>query len=199
MSQQYFESSPQADSRPGTVDMVLADLHLRLVTDSGVFSADRVDPGTRVLLESVPAPPAAGDLLDMGCGYGPIALAMAVRAPDATVWAVDVNERAVDLCARNAQAAGLSNVHARRPERVPEETRFAAIWSNPPIRIGKPALHELLTGWLSRLAPDGYAYLVVHRHLGSDSLHRWLERQGRPARRRASRSGYRVLEIEARP
>lgn len=199
MSQQYFESSPRAPSRPGGVDVVLTDLHLRLATDSGVFSADRLDPGTRVLLESAPTPPAAGDLLDVGCGYGPIALAMAARAPQATVWAMDVNERAVDLCARNARAAGLANVHACRPEEVPEETRFAAIWSNPPIRIGKPALHELLTGWLDRLAPDGRAYLVVHKHLGSDSLHRWLERQGWPARRRASHSGYRVLEIGARP
>lgn len=199
MSQQYFESSPRAHSRPGSIDVVLADLHLRLATDSGVFSADRLDPGTRVLLESVPAPPATGELLDVGCGYGPIALTMATRAPGATVWAVDVNERAIGLCTRNADAAGLTNVHACLPGQVPATTRFAAIWSNPPVRVGKPALHELLTGWLSRLAADGTAYLVVHKHLGSDSLQGWLERQGWPARRRASRSGYRVLEIGTRP
>lgn len=198
MSQQYFEFSPESASRPGTVHLVLPDLHLRLATDTGVFSADRVDPGTRVLLEMVPSPPTAGELLDLGCGYGAIALTMARRAPRATVWAVDVNERALTLCARNAENAALPNVRTCRADDVPDDTRFAALWSNPPIRIGKPALQDLLTAWLGRLTPDGAAYLVVHKHLGADSLHRWMDSQGWPTSRRASRSGYRVLEIGAR-
>lgn len=197
MSQQYFESSPAAASAPSTVDLVLPDLHFRLATDSGVFSGDRVDPGTRVLLESVPSPPPSGDLLDLGCGYGPVALTMATRAPHARVWAVDVNERALALCARNAEAAGLRNVYVRPADRMPEEVRFAAIWSNPPIRVGKAELHGVLTAWLGRLAPGAVAHLVVHRNLGSDSLQRWLQTQGWPTTRRASRSGYRVLEIGA--
>ncbi|MEU7000911.1 methyltransferase [Nonomuraea sp. NPDC046570] len=192
----YFEEQPRAASRPATVDLVLPDLHLRLETDRGVFSPERVDLGTRVLLESVPPPPAEGDLLDLGCGYGPIALTMASRAPGATVWAVDVNRRSIELTGRNAKAAGLDRVRSMHVDEVPPEVRFSAIWSNPAIRIGKPALHEMLTRWLSRLTPDGVAYLVVQKHLGSDSLQRWLAEQGWQATREASRAAYRILKVE---
>ncbi|MFF3671470.1 class I SAM-dependent methyltransferase [Microtetraspora malaysiensis] len=194
----YFEERPQTASRPGTVTLLLPDLHLRLETDRGVFSPDRIDAGTRVLLESVPPPPAEGDLLDLGCGYGPIALTMASRAPGATVWAVDVNRRSVELCARNAEAAGLDKVRSVHIDEVPGDVRFRAIWSNPAIRIGKQALHEMLTRWLDRLTPDGVAYLVVQKHLGSDSLQNWLNEQGWPTTRAASRSAYRILKVEAR-
>lgn len=194
----YFEERPQAVSRPGTVNLVLPDLHLRLETDSGVFSPERVDLGTKVLLESVPAPPSEGDLLDLGCGYGPIALTMASRAPGATVWAVDVNRRAVELTARNAASAALDKVRSVHADEVPPDLRFRAIWSNPAIRIGKPALHEMLTRWLDRLTPDGVAYLVVQKHLGSDSLQRWLTAEGWPTTRHAARAAYRVLKVTPR-
>ncbi|GII51845.1 MFS transporter [Planotetraspora thailandica] len=194
----YFEDSPQAASRPGVVALVLPDLHLRLETDRGVFSPDHVDAGTRVLLETVPAPPAEGDLLDLGCGYGPIALTMATRAPRATVWAVDVNRRSIELCERNAKSAGLDKVRPVHVDDVPGDVRFSAIWSNPAIRIGKTALHEMLSRWLTRLAPGGSAYLVVQKHLGSDSLQRWLNDQGLPATRLASRAAYRILKVDAR-
>ncbi|MEV0151038.1 MULTISPECIES: methyltransferase [unclassified Nonomuraea] len=193
----YFSEQPGAASRPGTVDLVLPDLHLRLETDRGVFSPERIDLGTRVLLETVPAPPARGDLLDLGCGYGPIALTMASRAPEATVWAVDVNRRSVELTERNARAAGLGTVRSVHADEMPDEVTFQAIWSNPAIRIGKPALHAMLTRWLSRLAPGGVAYLVVQKHLGSDSLQRWLGEQGWQASREASRAAYRILKVEA--
>jgi 16S rRNA (guanine1207-N2)-methyltransferase len=198
VGEHYFADRPQAASRPGTVDLVLPDLHLRLGTDRGMFSPDRVDSGTRVLLETVPAPPDGGDLLDLGCGYGPIALTMAARSPQAIVWGVDVNERALECGRSNAQAAGLDNVRFRTAEEIDAGTRFAAIWSNPPIRIGKPALHRLLSDWLTRLSPTGRAHLVVQKNLGSDSLHRWLDQQGWPAERIASRAGYRVLSVGAR-
>ena len=191
----YFSEQPGTASRPGSVDLVLPDLHLRLETDRGVFSPERVDLGTRVLLESVPPPPQEGDLLDLGCGYGPIALTMASRAPGATVWAVDVNRRSVELTARNAQGARLDKVRSLHIDEVPEDVKFRAIWSNPAIRIGKPALHEMLTRWLSRLTPDGVAYLVVQKHLGSDSLQRWLGEQGWQATRAASRAAYRILKV----
>lgn len=195
---QYFESRPQAGTRPGRVNLVLPDMHLELTADRGVFSADRIDPGTRVLLETVPSPAARGHLLDLGCGYGPVGLAMAVRAPGATVWAVDVNERALALTRQNAATAGLGNVRTCHPGEVDPTVRFTTIWSNPPVRVGKPALQALLAEWLSRLADDGAAYLVVHKHLGSDSLHRWLLDQGWPTQRRTSRAGYRVLEVRGR-
>ncbi|GII82085.1 16S RNA G1207 methylase RsmC [Sphaerisporangium siamense] len=195
----YFDERPESAGRPGTVDVVLPDLHLRLATDSGVFSPGRLDPGTRVLLETVPPPPQAGDLLDLGCGYGPIALTMASRAPEATVWAVDVNRRSLELCARNAKTTGLDKVRPVHVDEMPPDVRFSAIWSNPAIRIGKPALHAMLTRWLDRLTPDGAAYLVVQKHLGSDSLQRWLSEEGWPTTRAASRSAYRVLHVTARP
>jgi 16S rRNA (guanine1207-N2)-methyltransferase len=198
VGEHYFAKQPQARSRPGTVDLVLPDLHLRLATDRGMFSPDRVDLGTRVLLETVPPPPATGELLDLGCGYGPIALTMAARSPQAIVWGVDVNERALECGRESAQAAGLDNVRFALDDAVPAATRFAAIWSNPPIRIGKQALHDLLTTWLDRLAPGGRAHLVVQKNLGSDSLQRWLEAQGRPTERLTSRAGYRVLAVDAK-
>lgn len=174
---------------------MLPGLHLALDTDAGVFSPSRLDPGTRLLLETVPAPPSAGALLDLGCGYGPLALVAAARAPGARVWAVDVNRRALDLAARNATRAGLGNVTAVPPGDPALPGQFAAIWSNPPIRIGKSALHELLSHWLGRLAGGAAAHLVVQRHLGADSLQRWLTESGWAADRVAARSGYRVLRV----
>jgi 16S rRNA (guanine1207-N2)-methyltransferase len=198
VGEHYFAERPGTASRPATVDLVLPDLHLRLATDRGMFSPDRIDPGTRILLETVPAPPPTGDLLDLGCGYGAIALTLACRSPLARVFGVDVNERALEMARRNASAAGLDTVKFVRAETLDAELRFAAIWSNPPIRIGKPALHELLSTWLSRLTPDGTAHLVVQKHLGSDSLQRWLNERGWPTERVASRSAFRVLAVAAR-
>jgi 16S rRNA (guanine1207-N2)-methyltransferase len=196
---QYFEPEPSVTSRQRTLELVLPDATLRLLSDRGVFAATAVDPGTKLLLlESAQPSPGAFDLLDLGCGYGPIALTLARRAPDATVWAVDVNQRALDLCATNAEANGLTNVRAVKPDMVPAEIRLRGIWSNPPIRIGKPALHDLLLSWLERLDDAAHAWLVVQKHLGSDSLARWLEEVGWSADRRVSRAGYRVLEVVRR-
>jgi len=191
----YFAERPDVASSRRAVSLTLPDVAMTLVTDRGVFGAEGVDPGTRYLLLEVPAPPAAGNLLDLGSGYGPIALTMARRAPGAVVWAVDVNERARDLCAENARAHGLANVRSVAPDEVPDDVAFATIWSNPPIRIGKPALHALLVRWLSRLAPDAVAHLVVQRHLGADSLAAWLTAHGYPTVRRGSRQAYRLLDV----
>jgi 16S rRNA (guanine1207-N2)-methyltransferase len=194
----YFETPADLPPDPRTVELLVGGRRLALRTDPGVFSRARLDPGTAVLLETAPPPPPTGALLDIGCGYGPIALTMAALAPNATVWAIDVNRRARELCAANAAAERLGNVHVAAPDEVPPDIRFDAIWSNPPIRIGKDALHALLRTWLGRLAPDGEALLVVQRHLGSDSLHRWLQAEGWPTRRIASRKGFRVLQAAPR-
>jgi 16S rRNA (guanine1207-N2)-methyltransferase len=194
-SSQYFAEQPEAMHRPGTVQVVLPDMHLTLATDAGVFSPGRLDPGTRLLLETAPPPPAEGDLLDLGSGYGPLALVLAKRSPGARVWAVDVNQRALDLCNRNAAAAGLANVRCLPAADPGLPASYQLIWSNPPIRIGKDALHSMLTSWLARLAPGGGAYLVVQRNLGSDSLQRWLGQSGWDASRLAARAGYRVLAV----
>ena len=199
MADHYFSARPGAAHRPGRVRVILPDVYLELATDAGVFSPGRLDPGTRLLLEESPAPPLSGDLLDLGCGYGPVACVLAARSPGAAVWAVDVNERALELCARNAAAAGLPNVRCVTPDDPSVPARVAGIWSNPPVRIGKAALHELLRSWLRRLDPGRDAYLVASRNLGADSLHRWLAGQGWPVVRLAARNGYRVLQVGYSP
>ena len=196
MTDHYFSPHPQARHRPGRVRVILPGVYLELATDAGMFSPERLDPGTRLLLDETPAPPASGDLLDLGCGYGPIACVLAARSPGATVWGVDVNERALELCARNAATAGLANVRCVTPGDPALPAQFAGIWSNPPIRVGKQALHELLGLWLGRLAPGGQAHLVAGRNLGADSLHRWLTEQGWSVTRLAARSGYRLLQVD---
>ncbi len=197
----YFTARPASagDLRPLTVR--LGGRELQLATAAGVFSPDRLDVGTQVLLREAPQPPSHGHLLDLGCGWGPVTLQLALASPAATVWAVDVNERAVDLVRRNAEHAGLANVRACLPDDVPPDVRFAAIWSNPPIRVGKAALHDLLLRWLPRLDDAASAYLVVQKNLGSDSLQRWLADQLAPrgftVARHASAKGFRVLRVTA--
>ena len=199
-SGQYFEAEPLAATSPRTIVVKIGGMQLRFVTDSGVFSPDRLDAGTRLLLAEVP-PLTAGErrVLDLGCGWGPIACVAALRSPAADVLAVDVNERALRLTARNADANGAGNVAVARPDGVDPTRRFDRILCNPPIRIGKPALHDLLATWLDRLAPEGRAHLVVHRHLGSDSLARWLADRGHGVTRLQSKSGYRLLEVRSDP
>jgi 16S rRNA G1207 methylase RsmC len=187
----YFDASPEVPSGPREVELALPDLTVTLLTDRGVFSAGRIDPGTRLLLLEAPLPPAGGELLDLGCGYGAIAVALARRAPAAHVWAVDVNARARALAARNT--ATLGNVTVSDPTAVPISTRFAAAYCNPPIRVGKAALHDLLATWLPRA---DVSYLVVSKHLGSDSLARWMsDERGWAVTRLVSRASYRVLEV----
>jgi 16S rRNA (guanine1207-N2)-methyltransferase len=195
----YFDEQPSVGSDVRSVDVALPDIAFTMHTDRGVFSHGHVDTGTALLLREAPMPPATGDLLDLGCGAGAITLALALRSPGATVWAVDTNERARDLTAGNARRAGADNVRVCAPHEVPTDVRFDAIWSNPPIRIGKAALRELLSGWLARLTDDGNAVLVVQKHLGADSLHRWLDDQGFATTRLAGRAGFRLLRSAARP
>lgn len=189
----YFARDPAARSRPTTVRLALADRTLDLVTDRGVFSPTRVDPGTKLLLGELP-PVLRGPIADVGCGYGPIACTVAARQPGDAVWAVDVNRRARELCALNARAAGL-DVRVVAPDEVPDGLVVGTIVSNPPIRIGKDALHALLSGWLDRLDPSGAAWLVVNRNLGADSLAAWLTGRGHAVERVRSRQGYRVLHV----
>ena len=194
----YFRTpEPGTETARRELHLVLAGHEVTLTAAGGVFSAERLDLGTRVLLREVPAPPPAGDLLDRGCGWGPLAITQALHSPQATVWAVDVNDLALELTSANAIRAGAGAVRAVRPDDVPADVRFAAIWSNPPIRVGKQALHGMLARWLGRLAPGGQAHLVVQRNLGADSLQRWLQAEGWPAARIASRNGYRVLQVSS--
>jgi 16S rRNA (guanine1207-N2)-methyltransferase len=195
----YFTARPASTAERRSLRVVLVARAVTVDVASGVFSPDGIDKGTAVLLAEVPDPPQHGDLLDLGCGWGPLALTMGLLSPDATVWAVDVNERALDLVRANAAALGLHDFRASQPDGIPPGQGFDCIWSNPPIRIGKPALHDLLKRWLPRLRPGGIAYLVVQKNLGADSLQRWLREQlsteGYAVGRLATSKGFRVLSV----
>jgi len=200
----YFTAEPASPDERREIRVHLGGRDLDVETAGGVFSPGHVDLGTDVLLRAVPEPPATGDLLDLGCGWGPVALSLALASPDARVWAVDVNERALDLVRRNAgrvaQIAPAGEVIAATPDEVPDDLTFDAIWSNPPIRVGKQSLHELLAVWLPRLVPGGEAWLVVQKNLGADSLAKWIAEQADDAgapwggiEKVRSSKGFRVL------
>lgn len=196
-SQHYFSAQPAGPDTRRPLSVVLAGERRDLVTSSGLFSPDGVDKGTRILLDGVPAPEGRR-MLDIGSGWGPIALTMALRAPEATVHAVDINERCIALTRENATRLGLTNVRASFPDEVDAAVEFDTIWSNPPIRIGKQDLHALLLRWLPRLAPGGRAWLVVQKNLGADSLQRWLGDElpsGFAVRRAETSKSFRIIEV----
>lgn len=214
MVEQYFSAEPASEDVRRTLTVTLQGREATVETSNGVFSGSRLDLGTSVLLREVPEPPESGTFLDLGCGWGPVALSLAFAAPDADVWAVDVNTRALELTAANAKRNGCANVHVTQTdesgaplpeqsavscETLPGDALFDLIWSNPPIRIGKEALHTLLMTWLPRLKPaGGAAYLVVQKNLGADSLIPWLANElgdGYEASKYHSAKGYRVIEV----
>lgn len=193
----YFTASPASKDERRPLDVTLAGRKVTVEVAPGIFSPGGLDKGTAVLFEEVPDPPPSGRFLDIGCGWGPIALTLGLLSEHADIVGVDVNERSVDLTNRNAATLGLGHVRAVTPDAIADDTAYDLIWSNPPIRIGKAALHDLLQRWLPRLAPGGTAYLVVQRNLGSDSLQRWIESDlGMPCGRLASSKGFRVLQVD---
>ncbi|MGM0385214.1 MAG: class I SAM-dependent methyltransferase [Actinomycetota bacterium] len=195
MPDHYFTAEPTSPAERREITVTLAGHPVRVETAPGVFSSERLDPGTAVLLDHAAPPPPSGDFLDLGCGWGPLSLELALSSPGARVFAVDVNVRALDLTRRNAERLGLTNVVVATPEEATSllgEARIDLIWSNPPIRVGKEVLHEMLRTWLGHLAPAGRAELVVARNLGADSLQRWIS-EFMPCERVASSRGFRVL------
>ena len=191
----YFTADPKAPFKRVPVRADVWGHWLELTTGSGVFAQGRLDIGTGVLLREQSPPESARTVLDLGCGYGVIGLAVAVAVPGCVVTAIDVNERAVLLANENAAQLGVTDrFTASLPDDVDPDATYDEIWSNPPIRIGKDALHELLLRWLPRLTPEGRARMVVGKNLGADSLAGWLTEQGFPTAKLHSAKGFRVLE-----
>jgi 16S rRNA G1207 methylase RsmC len=194
----YFSPDPQSPLRTSVRTLTLRGHEVTLETASGTFSPGGLDAGTEVLLKYAPATPETGTFLDIGCGWGPLTVALALEAPEASVFGVDVNDRALQVARDNAENLGLTHVSVAQPEGVPEALTFELIWSNPPIRVGKQALHDILATWLPRLSPQGAAYLVVAKKLGADSLLEWLN-SGAIAQIRAERletsRGDRILRV----
>jgi 16S rRNA G1207 methylase RsmC len=195
----YFSKEPSSPLKPKSIQIPVAGELVDVTTASGTFSPQQLDFGTEVLIEQMDLAPVSGNLLDLGCGWGPIALNLGKLRPNTNVWAVDVNTRSVELTQENAKNLGISNITALVPEQVPDDLRFSGIWSNPPIRIGKKELHELLLIWLPRLETGGEAYLVVQKNLGSDSLQKWLTEElanGYEVSRYTSIKTYRILKVK---
>lgn len=196
---QYFSEHPAAASHIRQVDILLDGVDLTLDSDAGVFSHGQLDAATRLLIETVPMPDDGADVLDLGCGYGAIALVAARRGPSTNVVAVDVNERARDLTTRNAQRCRLTNIAVCAPSDAAADRAYDRIYSNPPIRIGKAALHALLLHWFARLREGGIAYLVVGKHLGADSLSSWLGDAGFAVERVAAKNSFRIITVTKEP
>ena len=194
----YFSQEPSSPLKPKSIQIPVAGVLEQVTTASGTFSPQQLDFGTEVLIEQMDLAPDSGNILDLGCGWGPIALNLGKLRPKSKIWAVDVNTRSLELTEANAKNLALDNITAALPEQVPEQIRFSGIWSNPPIRIGKKPLHELLLKWLPRLENGGEAYLVVQKNLGSDSLQAWLTQElasDYQVSRYTSIKTYRVIKV----
>jgi 16S rRNA G1207 methylase RsmC len=197
-SDHYFSQEPKSNYQPKQIELNVAGEVYIVSTASGTFSPLRLDVGTSVLIDHLELAPQDGNILDLGCGWGPIALNLAKHSPKSKVWAVDVNNRSLELTAANAKTLGLTNIQTATPESVPQDLMFSGIWSNPPIRIGKKELHDLLLTWLPRLESNASAYLVVQKNLGSDSLQKWLTEtlvDGYEVSRFTSVKTYRIIKV----
>ena len=197
-SDHYFSQEPKSNYQPKQIELNVAGEVYKVSTASGTFSPLRLDVGTSVLIDHLELAPQDGNILDLGCGWGPIALNLAKHSPKSKVWAVDVNNRSLELTAANAKTLGLTNIQTATPESVPQDLMFSGIWSNPPIRIGKKELHDLLLTWLPRLESNASAYLVVQKNLGSDSLQKWLTEtlvDGYEVSRFTSVKTYRIIKV----
>lgn len=194
MSDHYFSANPSADQKLRTVKFDVLGQPIQLKASSGTFSSTRLDPGTKVLLDHLDQ--VHGNVLDLGCGWGPIAVSIAKLFPETKVYALDINRRSLDLTNQNALNLGLQNVFPVTADEIPKEIQFDEIWSNPPIRVGKTVLHELLTTWLPRLVTGGRAMLVVQKQLGADSLMKWLVAQfpNFNVTRVGNDKGYRIIQ-----
>ena len=198
MAEHYFSESPGGDFKQREIVVTLAGKQVKVKTAGSVFSPEHIDQGTQVLLDHLDLAKPTGTFLDLGCGWGPIALALALHSPKAKLFAVDVNERSLELTRINAAALEISSIQISRPEDVAGDIEFDQIWSNPPIRVGKAVLHEMLQLWIPRLAPGGSAFLVVQKNLGSDSLQKWLEAEfitGFEVSRLTSVKTFRILKV----
>jgi 16S rRNA G1207 methylase RsmC len=197
-SDHYFSQEPKSNYQPKEIELDIAGEVFKVNTASGTFSPLRLDVGTSVLIDHLELAPKDGNILDLGCGWGPIALNLAKNSLKAKVWAVDVNNRSLELTDTNAKTVGLTNIQTATPDSVPKGIKFSGIWSNPPIRIGKKELHDLLLSWLPRLENGASAYLVVQKNLGSDSLQNWLAEtlvDGYEVSRLTSVKTYRILKV----
>ncbi|AKU26843.1 class I SAM-dependent methyltransferase [Anoxybacillus geothermalis] len=171
MSEHYYSAAPTSERNPQTWTFTLRGHEFRFTTDSGVFSKRGVDFGTQLLIETFEEPEVAGDLLDVGCGYGPIGLALAKSFPNRLVQMIDVNERALELARENKRANHIDNVRIYQSDLFSEvgEQRFAAVVTNPPIRAGKRVVHAIFEQSRDHLLDGGELWVVIQKKQGAPS------------------------------
>lgn len=195
-SQHYYSERPVSDNFEREIECRLRGVHLRLVTDRGVFSAGGIDRGTDLLIRNVSLPD-QGPFLDLGCGYGPIGLVAAKLRPDVTVYLSDPNERATGLAEKNAKTNGLRNVcivTGSGFERLDPDMKFTCIMSNPPYRAGKRVVYDLIEESFHRLTPGGTLTCVGRTKQGAKSLRAYIASLFNNADEIAKKSGYRVIQ-----
>lgn len=195
----YFSTNPSSKLIERKLEVVIRGKTFKILSANGVFSGKKLDIGTEVLFRYAPEPPPTGNFLDLGCGWGPISLALASASPSAQIWAIDINERARFLTTQNAKENQLTNLAVLSPSELENKAQtFDLIWSNPPVRIGKSALQTLTQKWLNCLKPTGQAVLVMNKNLGADSYTNWLRENGWKVSKIGSAKGFRVLCVTSK-
>ena len=201
MTQHYYSQNPEAAHDLQRVIYEVLGLRFSCTTDAGVFSRDGLDMGTRILLEALPE--LRGRILDLGCGWGPVGVALGRRYPDAQLLLTDVNARAAELAERNLAENGVTNAKVVRGDGFEAvEGAFDAIVLNPPIRAGKAVIYAMFSEAAGHLAEGGALYVVIRKQQGAESAQRYLGTVYGDVARIAREKGYWVLRCarpEARP
>ena len=196
MTNHYYSQSPQSESNPTYWEFTLRGKKFRFKTDSGVFSKKEVDFGSRLLIDSFSlAGESEGDILDVGCGYGPIGLSLAYAYPDKNVEMVDVNARAIQLAKDNAEANGIPNVKIYESNILSavENKSFSAVLTNPPIRAGKQTVHQIFSDSYEHLLPGGELWVVIQKKQGAPSAMDKMEEIFGNVEVAAKKKGYFIL------
>lgn len=195
MSDHYYSEQPQSPHALKTLTITLKNHDLTFTTDSGVFSKDRIDFGTRLLIETFSSDKAQGDLLDLGCGYGPIGITLAKDYPNRHITLSDVNERAVMLAKKNASQNKVSNVEVLQSDGFSNLTnkKFAAIITNPPIRAGKKLIYALFAKSIEHLQENGSLWIVIQKKQGAPSAIKYLKSIYSKVEVKARKKGYFII------
>ncbi|WP_087975034.1 class I SAM-dependent methyltransferase [Oceanobacillus rekensis] len=177
MSEHYFSNKPQSKTSPRTWTYQLRGQEYTFTSDVGVFSKNEVDFGSKLLIEHFQEPDISGELLDLGCGYGPIGISLAGSFKDRTVVMADVNERALALAEKNSSGNKLDNTIVIQSDRFSNlgDKSFAAILTNPPIRAGKKVVHQMFEESLGALRPNGELWVVIQKKQGAPSAIKKIE------------------------
>jgi 16S rRNA (guanine1207-N2)-methyltransferase len=191
----YFSSKPSSKEERGKIETVLRGRNISLITSTGVFSAKRVDNGTRVLVENMVIP-VEGDFLDLGCGIGVVGIMAAIENPDLIVHLSDVNPRAVKLTRLNVKRLGLENcrVYEGSLYEPLEELLFDIIVSNPPVSAGMhKVVYSMVSGAYDWLVEGGLLQMVIQSNKGGRMLAGFFDEVFGAHEVSAIKSGYRVL------